>query len=193
MGIKLSKIIPRTYIEFEDLKNKKIAIDFSNTAYQFLASIRGSDGTPLMNSKGQVTSVYMGIFTRITNLMTKGIQPCFVFDGVPPDLKLGEQNNRKQKKVSAQDKLQLATQQDDMLAMKKYAKQTISLTPDIIQDAKLLLNALGLPVIQAPSESDAQISYLNKMGDVDYGASNDHDLLLFGCKTAVSTKLLTCL
>ena len=67
MGVKLSSIINKKQIEFSDLKGKKIAIDFSNMAYQFLSSIRAQDGTPLMDSKGKVTSVYVGIFSRISN------------------------------------------------------------------------------------------------------------------------------
>jgi flap endonuclease-1 len=56
MGVDLGSIVPRTEIKFEDLKHKSVAIDAFNALYQFLSSIRGYDGSPLMNSKGGVTS-----------------------------------------------------------------------------------------------------------------------------------------
>ena len=43
MGVKLGDIIPKKQIEFEDLFGKRIAIDFSNMAFQFLSSIRQPD------------------------------------------------------------------------------------------------------------------------------------------------------
>ena len=74
MGVKLSQIINRREIDFKELENKKIAIDFSNAVYQFLASIRQRDGTPLTDKKGNITSHLMGILTRTTNLMSKNIK-----------------------------------------------------------------------------------------------------------------------
>ncbi|MBI1972665.1 flap structure-specific endonuclease, partial [Candidatus Woesearchaeota archaeon] len=55
MGVNLREILPRKEITFEFLAGKKIAIDFSNSAYQFLSSIRQPDGTPLMDAKGRIT------------------------------------------------------------------------------------------------------------------------------------------
>ena len=73
MGVKLTSIIQRQQITFDYLKNKKVMIDAYNTFYQFLSSIRQPDGTPLMDSHGNITSLYQGIFARITNLMEKKI------------------------------------------------------------------------------------------------------------------------
>ena len=89
MGVKLSDI-PKQTIEFEDLRGKVIAIDAFGSLYQFLSSIRQKDGTPLMDSQGNVTSHLMGLFTRTTNLMQKGIKVCYVFDGKRPILKQQE-------------------------------------------------------------------------------------------------------
>ena len=87
MGVKLPGILPVKIISWEDLKGKRIAIDASNMLYQFLSSIRQRDGTPLMDSNGNVTSHLSGTFYRISNLMQKGILPCVCFDGKPPSLK----------------------------------------------------------------------------------------------------------
>ena len=72
MGVKLPEI-PRKVISFDELQDKIIAIDASNSLYQFLSSIRQHDGTPLMDFKGNITSHLQGLFTRTLNLINKGI------------------------------------------------------------------------------------------------------------------------
>jgi flap endonuclease-1 len=47
-------------------------------------------------------------------------------------------------------------------------------------DSHKLLELMGLPWIQAPSEGEAQAAYMVKRGDADYCASQDYDSLLFG-------------
>jgi len=185
MGIKLTSIIPRTNIDFNELKNKKVAIDASNMLYQFLASIRGQDGMPLMDSKGRITSHLMGIWTRLGNLLQKDIKMVVVFDGKPPELKFGTQESRSLKKEIAQKKYLKAKDEEDIDSMRKYAKQTSKLTPDMIKSSKELINAMGIPTIFAPSESDAQISFMSEKNDVDYVASSDYDCLLFGAKKLI--------
>ncbi len=47
-------------------------------------------------------------------------------------------------------------------------------------DSRKLLDLMGLPWIQAPSEGEAQAAQMTKRGDADYCASQDYDSLLFG-------------
>ena len=86
MGVKLTELISKKQIEFKDLANKKIAVDFSNSCYQFLSSIRQVDGTLLMDSEGRVTSHLMGTWTRFSNLILQNVKLAIVFDGKPEDL-----------------------------------------------------------------------------------------------------------
>jgi len=191
MGVKLGEIIHKKQIEFEDLKNKKIAIDFSNMAYQFLSSIRQQDGTPLQDSEGNITSVYVGLTLRIPNLLSKQIYPCFIFDGLPPILKIKTQEERAYRKRIAEGKLREAKEAEDIPKMLKYSKQTIRLNKKIIETSKELLKAFGLPVIQSPSESDSQIAHMCEKGDVWAGASSDLDLLLQGCPKTITNLTVT--
>jgi flap endonuclease-1 len=48
------------------------------------------------------------------------------------------------------------------------------------EDSKKLLDLMGIPWIQAPSEGEAQAAHLAKRGHADYCASQDYDSLLFG-------------
>lgn len=181
MGIKLTEIVPKKEIDFETLKKKKIAVDSSNMLYQFVSSIRQSDGTPLQDSEGNTTSHLMGMFTRITNLMQKEIKLAFVFDGKPPILKITEQEQRQYRKQMAEVKLKQAIEDEDVSSMLKYSKQTTRLSREMIEESKEFLKALGLPVIQAPSEAEAQASYMCKNNDVYAVASSDFDSLVYGC------------
>ena len=191
MGVKLSIIIPKKEISFEYLENKKIAIDFSNMAYQFLSSIRQQDGTPLMDSRGNITSVYQGILSRISNLISRNIMPCFIFDGKSPILKMKTQEQRRYNKELAGIKLEKARVEGDEELMLRYSKQTSRLSKDIIKNSKEILMAMGLPVIQAPQEADAQLSHMCEVGDVDYVATSDIDPLFYGCPRTVTNLTLS--
>ena len=181
MGVKLSEIIPKKEISFDDLNNKKIAVDFSNAAFQFLSSIRQKDGTPLMDSQGRITSHLQGIFSRFSNLMQRNIQLAVVFDGKPPLLKLKTQEEREHRKQIAEKKLKEAMEEEDVEAVLKYSKQTTRLSREILDESKELIEAMGMPVIQAPSEAEAQASFICENNDVYAVATSDFDALLYGC------------
>ena len=91
MGVKLGDILEKKQIQIEDLSHKSFAVDSSNILYQFLSSIRQADGTPLMDSSGNITSHLVGLSSRVSNLIAKNIRLCFVFDGKSPILKVSEQ------------------------------------------------------------------------------------------------------
>ncbi len=89
MGVNLSPIVEAREIELSDLRGKTVAIDAYNTIFQFLSIIRQPDGKPLQDSQGRVTSHLSGILYRTANLIETGIEPSFVFDGKPNELKAG--------------------------------------------------------------------------------------------------------
>ena len=190
MGLKISDIVPRREITFEELSGKIIAVDTSQMLYQFLSSIRQPDGTPLMDSQGRVTSHLVGIFSRISNLLGKGIKPCFVFDGKPPEIKHRELAERKERKKEAEEKLEEAREEEDEEAALKYAKQSTRLNDEMINEAKKLLEAMGLPVVQAPSEAEAQAAFICRNGDAWAVASSDYDCLLYEAPRIVQSLTL---
>lgn len=179
MGVAITELIPSKEIKLEDLSGKTLAVDGYNVLYQFLTTIRGPDGSPLTDSHGNVTSHLTGLFSRCTNLLAKGIKLIFVFDGKIPDLKRAEIERRKALKVDAQAKFEEAKEAQDTAEMKKYAGRTTSLTRDMVAQAKELLDALGIPWIDAPSEGEAQASALVKQGHAWAVVSQDADALLY--------------
>ena len=191
MGVKISDIVEKKRISFEDLKGKKIAVDFSNAAYQFLSSIRQRDGTPLMDSKGNITSHLQGVFARSANLIVQGIKIAYVTDGPPPKLKIETQKKRHEAKVSAEEKFEQAKEEGDTELMLRYSRQFSRLTRDMTKESVELIRALGMPVIESPSEADAQIAYCCKSKDVWAGSTTDFDALLHGCPKVVTNLTLS--
>jgi len=191
MGVQITELLVKHETSLDSFKNKIIAIDAFNVLYQFITTIRQRDGTPLMDSNGKITSHLNGLFYRTTNLMERGLKLVFVFDGDSPKLKSEERKRRQALKQVAEEKHKIALEARDIEGMKKYAGRFAKLNSEMIQEAKDLLVALGIPVIQAPSEGEAQASYMQKKGDVDYIASQDTDSLLFGANYLVRNLSIT--
>ena len=185
MGIDFGSSIPREKIQLEDITGWKLAVDGYNTLYQFLAIIRGLDGGHLKDSQGRVTSHISGLFYRNINLMELGIKLVYVFDGKPPELKTEEIRRRSAQRSEAKDQYLKALQAGDMVQARKFAEASTVLRRDMVSDAKELLDAMGIPWVDAPSEGEAQASVMAAEGTVNAAASQDHDSLVFGAPILV--------
>ena len=180
MGVALTELLVKKDITLEELRGKTLAVDTSMWLYQFMSSIRQRDGQLLMDSKGNVTSHLSGLLSRITNLLQQDIKLVFVFDGEPPALKKQLLQERRRIKEEAQKKYEKALEIEDHDGMRKYAAMTSKLTRDMVDEAKRLVRAFGIPVVEAPSEAEAQASLLAKKNEVFAIATTDADALLFG-------------
>ena len=173
-------ITRRRELTFNDLKRRKIALDAFNTIYQFLSIIRQPDGTPLQDSTGRLTSHLSGIIYRVTRLLEQQIQVAFVFDGTPPELKSDTIAERSKIRQQAQASYEEALKEGDWEKAYSFAQRTSRLTQELVEESKFLLELLGIPIIQAPSEGEAQAAWMAKQHLVDYCGSQDYDSLLFG-------------
>lgn len=191
MGVNLRGIIKAKEITLVDLKGKAISIDAYNALYQFLAIIRQPDGTPLKDNQGRVTSHLSGLLYRTVNLVENSIKPVYVFDGKPPELKAIEIERRKAVKEEAVKKYEEALARGDFEAARMYAQATSVLTENMVNQAKRLLDLMGIPYVQAPSEGEAQAAYMAKKGDVFACGSQDYDSLLFGAPRLVRNISIT--
>jgi flap endonuclease-1 len=180
MGVDLGDLFKKETISINDLHNRVIVIDGHNVLHQFLAIIRQRDGTPLKDSKGQITSHLSGLLYRTANLIEAKIKPVYVFDGEPHLLKARTIEQRRERKEKAEKDWKEALEKGDMEKARSKAQQTSRVTEEIVQQSKDLLDALGIPYIQAPSEGEAQASYMVSKGDAYAVGSQDFDCLLFG-------------
>ena len=187
MGVKINELVKevKRTITFENLFKKEIAIDAFNTIYQFLAIIRQRDGTPLKDYQGDITSHLTGLFYRNINFLEHNIKPIYVFDGEPSELKLETIRERKKIKDDATKKMVEAQDAEDFKQAKKYAQLTSKLDAGMIEESKKLIEYMGIPIVQASSEGEAQAAYMVDRGDAWACASQDYDTLLFGGKRLI--------
>jgi len=168
-----------------------VAIDAYNTLYQFLSIIRGLDGRPLTDRTGRVTSHLSGLLYRTANFVEIGIKPVYVFDGKPPVLKKVEIARRVEAKKEATQKYREALRRGKLEEAKMYAQATARLRDYMVEDSKRLLNLMGIPWFEAPSEGEAQTAYMASSGEVWAAASQDYDSLLFGASRLVRNIAIT--
>jgi flap endonuclease-1 len=185
MGLNVSDIIPREELDVSKLKGKTLCVDAFNTLYQFLTTIRQPDGTPLMDRNKKITSHLSGIFYRNINLLSEGIKLVYVFDGKAPDLKRRTHEIREENRDSQREKYEEAKQDEDVDSMRRYSSQSIRLNSEMIRESKELLESMGIAVVQAPGEGEAEAAFLAKKKGIYASVSQDYDSLLFGAPVLI--------
>jgi flap endonuclease-1 len=185
MGIKglrkfIEKYAPSAIkeLKIEDLQNKTIAFDTSILIYQFVIAIRNS-GVDLTNDNGKITSHVHAIIMKTLSFLKKKINPIFIFDGKPPEIKMDTLKERIKVRQDAIAQLETETELENDKKI-SLLKQSVVITSKQMDECKEILKLIGIPVIDALQEADAQCAYLSKLKLVDAIASEDMDLLTFG-------------
>ncbi len=191
MGVNLSDIVPVERRELEDLSGQTLAIDAYNAIYQFLSIIRGPDGTPLKDSRGRVTSHLTGLLYRNINLLEANIRPAYVFDGHPHVMKAHTLAERSERRAKAHEDWKEAVSDGDVERARSKATQSSRINNEIVESSRILLTYLGIPVVQAPEEGEAQAAYMAQQGAVWAASSQDYDALLFGAPRLVRNLNIT--
>jgi flap endonuclease-1 len=186
MGVALTPIVVKRTVALSELRGRRLAVDGNGELYQFLALIRLRDGTPLRDHAGRVTSHLSGLFYRTTRLIADfNLELVFVFDGAPPALKAAALDRRRAVRQRYEAELADARAAGDLDRAYSKATMTSRLTRAMVEEAKELLRLLGIPVVQAPSEGEAQAAHMARAGRVAAAASKDYDALLFGAPELV--------
>ena len=185
MGLNIKEIVAKTPFDPKELKGKTVCVDAFNILYQFLSTIRQPDGTPLQDEKGNITSHLSGLFYRNMALLNEGIKIIYVFDGEPPALKSNIHKKREEFRQKAKEKYEEGEQAEDLEMMRRYSSQLVRLDDDMIKESKELLEAMGICVVQAPSEGESQAAYLSRREEIYGVVSQDYDSLVFGAKVLI--------
>jgi flap endonuclease-1 len=114
-----------------------------------------------------------------------------VFDGKPPEFKSKTLNGRRKSREDAARKWEEAKKAGLSEEAYRHAQASSLLEPGMADDSKLLLEYMGIPVVNAPSEGEAQAAYMVIRGDADISASQDYDSLLFGAPRVVRNLTIT--
>ncbi|CCC70625.1 hypothetical protein NCAS_0F01410 [Naumovozyma castellii] len=162
--------------EIKAFFGRKVAIDASMSLYQFLIAVRQQDGGQLTNEAGETTSHLMGMFYRTLRMIDNGIKPCYVFDGKPPTLKSHELSKRTSRREETEKKLAEAVDQAEKM---KQERRLVKVSKEHNDEAKKLLELMGIPYVNAPGEAESQCAELAKKGKVYAAASEDMDTLCY--------------
>jgi len=184
MGCNLRDLVSPEPIELGDLSGHRVAIDVFLNAYQFITSMTGDDGRPLA-FKGKAVAHLMGFLDRASIMISEGIDPVFVFDGKPHELKMQTLKGRRDRKVGALAKWEAAVDSGDMVAAKKLGPQTAEYTPEMVQETKDLFDRMGVTWINAPMEAEGAAAVRCSLGEVYAVASQDWDTLLYGAPVMI--------
>ena len=155
MGVKLTGI-PSRPVEAADLRGKVVAVDAPNLMYAFYAvQLLRAEATPDALAAARKAAT-RGLGTRLLDLRNAGAKPLAVFDGPPHPCKR------------------------EHLEARDLARSFPSLKPDDYAPARAAAKALGVPVLRAPHDAEAQACAMARAGHVDVVATTDWDALAMG-------------
>jgi len=185
VGCNLRDLADPLPIDLADFAGQRVGVDVFLNAYQFLTAMTGKDGTPLTNEDGVATSHLMGFLDRATKMVEAGIDPVFIFDGRPHDLKRATLDERRARKEDAKERWRAAVEAGDEKTAKKLGPQTAEYKPDMVAQTKRLFDALGVVYIDAPMEAEGAGAVRCARGEIGAMASQDWDTLLYGSPVMV--------
>ena len=182
MGIKnLMKIIIRyapsclKLTKINLYKNSIIAIDANLMIYKMIFAIR-KNGYDIKNDNINVTHIF-SLLLKIQGFIKYNITPVFVFDGIPPKIKEETLKQRQDFFNFMQQKYYKSVTQDEK---KKFYFLKSEITFKEIKECMDLINLFGYTIIESPEEADSQLADLSIKNKVDYIATDDMDILVFG-------------
>jgi flap endonuclease-1 len=191
MGVFLTSLVKKVQLPRTGLQGKILAVDGNGMLYGFLATFRRPDGALFKDSRGNVTSHLHGVVRIAVSLVAdSGIKPVFVFDGEAPYLKKEELDRRKALKERYAREYEEARKAGLVGVAFSKAVRAARITPSMTADARRLLDLLGIPNVQAPSEGEAQAAFMVKREDAWAVAGRDYDTLLFGGPRMVALSFL---
>jgi len=185
MGVKLQELIIKDKIDYSTLERKIVAVDAPNIImglFTFAYKNKSYSQNELMTDSSQrVISHLYGLLFRINFYYSKKIFPIFCFDGRVPELKRIVTKDQLNDFKFTKNWYQQAIKSKNFDLARNIASSKEFLWPNIMEESKKLLNAIGVPYIDSPSSAEAQCAELVKRKVAHYSNSQDFDSLLFGC------------
>ena len=178
MGIKgLMKFLQETAEKsfkdatLEQYAGKIIACNATMSMTQFLLSTQflASVGTGmLVDDLGDPTAHLVGLFSRTIQLIEVGIKPVWVFSKLDSEL--------------TPNSIYIKNRQKEI---RGYPKRSTKIDADMSEEAIKMIRMMGIPVIEAPQNAEAQCAELVKTGKCFAAISEDTDALAYGCSIVI--------
>jgi len=184
MGVKnLIKFIEKyapdaiSYKRIDQYRNTRIGFDANLLLYKIIYGIR-VQGYDIRNNDTIVTHIH-GILLKFMGFLKYSITPIFVFDTKMPPIKSKTLKKRKEVKNKMIKKYEKSKSKE---GKRIHYYVSTDVTRKEIDDFINLILIFGFNLIYAKEEADGQLVGLLDNHVIDYIASDDMDILLFGGK-----------
>jgi len=193
MGSRFHEILHPAAIRDRDLAGQAVAIDGTAWLHQFLKVTLANPNDPgsrlvLVDKTCRLINHLRGFLYRTLHLVQHGIWPVYVFDGAC-DAKARNALAREQlheKHLAARKMHDEAMRAGAIPLARAVATRMDFAYPIAERESKALLRHLGMPVVEAPGEGEAQCAWLARRGVVDAVVTRDADALLYGAPVVVN-------
>ncbi len=192
MGSKFLELFPAKEVSDHDFTGMVCAIDGTVWLHQFLkvTSVHhdpASNRLVLIDKTCQLINHLRGFLYRTLNLLQKQIWPVFVFDGASETKERNQLSKAElHNKYLQARSIHAAAVKDGAIPLAKAIGQRMDFAyPIANMESRLILQYLGMPVIVAPGEGEAQCAWLQRKGIVDFIVTKDADALLYGAEWVV--------
>lgn len=120
--------------------------------------------------------------TRVRSLLHHNITPFIIFDGDHLPAKAGVENERSANRAKSLELGKKLLKQGKRRDAYKQFVSGVNVSPAMAAQVMTMLDRIGVQYVVAPYEADAQLAYMEKVGQIDAVISEDSDLLVFGVK-----------
>lgn len=179
-------------------KGHRVAIDISWWLYSNIAIITQKQikNTDIVTEEIDFNQVNKELKRILLNFvetwLNHGVIPVFIYDGESPPEKADTKMQRVEAKMVAKNEvgeLKQLLENADVLdnndstidQLRKAMIKAVSVPKSIVNDSKLLLESMGIPVIQAKGEAERLCSALCREGKVSAVYSADSDNIVHAC------------
>lgn len=178
----LRKLAHIETISPEELGGANVGIDAPNWLYKYVTTTTQFTSNAAYRTEGKELPNLIGVPSGLRRFFKLNIKPVFVFDGTAHEMKHGEIEERKRKRLEAGEQ---AREADDKIEEAKFQAQAQFLTQTILETTQELFTILDIPYGTAPRAAEAQTAVMAQQGVVDYVISEDYDSMLFGAPRTV--------
>jgi len=158
----LRKVLNPQPVELAHFAGRTVAVDADNLLWSFVTAF-GAKGEQPVGPSGEPVGHLIGLSGRLSLYAKHGIKSVWVYDGPQPKLKEATLAGR---------------------AERIAENGSIELTLAQLAGSKRFLDALGIPWLEAKSESDAQCAEFVRNGFAYAAVTQDYDIALHGAPRA---------
>lgn len=185
MGIKgFSKAFgdAKTSGKLQELSGKCVGVDISLAIYRASLGMKNVEG--LTDKNGDPTAYLNSLLCTVSKYKKHGIKGLLYIFDAPVNNPIKAAENKKRSDASAKAELAKATTVCDK-KMESLKKQTFTLTPSMVENAKKLLSLMGVAYITARDGYEAEHlgAQLTIDGILDTIITSDSDAIMFGAKS----------